>query len=417
VSDAEVIVVGAGVAGLACAVRLHEAGVRVRVVEASDGVGGRIRSDVVDGFTLDRGFQVLLDAYPEARDILDDDALDLRSFRAGAMVRFGGRWRDLADPTREGWGAAIRGAMSPIVTIGDALRVLSLRRRVMRTAADALLTQATDRPTIEHLRALGFSEKIIERFFRPFLGGIFLERDLATSSRFFEFVFKMFSEGSACVPARGMQAIPDQLAGRLPEGAVRLGVDARLIGNDVVQVGSDRLRASRVVYAGPFGPPDELSDGGRNPLTPRNGTVALYYAMESPPVAHGALMLNGDGDGLINNCTVISNVAPEYAPDGMHLLSVSAIWKSSVDAHAWDERVRPQLAAWFGAAAKSWRLLRTCVIPNALPVYRPGQTSGRDRARAISSGLVWAGDWLETPSTNGALKSGRLAAEAILADR
>jgi len=404
VSDAEVIVVGAGVAGLACAVRLHEAGVRVRVLEASDGVGGRIRSDVVDGFTLDRGFQVLLDAYPEARDIFDYDDLDLRPFRAGAMVRFGGRWRDLADPTREGWGAAIRGAISPIVTIGDALRVLSLRRRVMRTAADALLTQATDRPTIEHLRALGFSEKIIERFFRPFLGGIFLERDLATSSRFFEFVFKMFSEGSACVPARGMQAIPDQLASRLPERAIELSHRVESIGGleaDTVVVAVDVESSARLL--------------GEPAPTRWNATCCLHFAMDEPPLEAPSLLLNGEGAGAINNACIVSNVAPAYAPEGRALLSASVVGESPDDDHMLEGRVRANLREWFGDAVDGWDCLGVQRVRRALPSL-PAGGEARPSVR-VRPGVYRCGDWLETPSTNGALKSGRLAAEAILADR
>jgi phytoene dehydrogenase-like protein len=402
-ADAEVIIIGAGVAGLACAVRLHEAGVRVQVLERSDGVGGRIRSDVVEGFTLDRGFQVLLDAYPESQDILDYDALDLRPFRAGAMVRFGGKWRDLADPTREGWGAAVRGAMSPIATIGDAFRILALRKRVMRTSADDLLAQPTDRPTIEHLRALGFSEKIIERFFRPFLGGIFLERELATSSRFFEFVFRMFSEGRACVPARGMHAIPEQLAARLPEGAVRLNTPVEAL---------DGLNAGAVVIATDCATEARLL--GEAPPTRWNATCCLHFVMDAPPVERPTLLLDGEGRGPINNACVISNVAPGYAPVGRALLSVSVVGDSPDDDHMLEGRVRAQLRDWFGEGASSWRCLGVRRVRLALPALAPGPARPGVRVRG---GVYRCGDWLETPSTNGALKSGRLAAEAILADR
>ncbi|MFG0274895.1 MAG: NAD(P)/FAD-dependent oxidoreductase [Phycisphaerales bacterium] len=403
-TDADAIIIGAGVAGLACAVRLHEAGVRVQVLEASDGVGGRIRSDVVDGFTLDRGFQVLLDAYPESRDLLDCDALDLRPFRAGAMVRFGGKWHDLADPMREGWGAAVRGAFSPIATIADAFRVLSLRKRVMRTSADDLLAQPTDRPTIEHLRALGFSERIIERFFRPFLGGIYLERELATSSRFFEFVFRMFSEGRACVPARGMQAIPEQLAARLPEGMVRLRTPVESL---------DELSAGTVVIATDFAAEARLLR--HDSPTKWNATCCLHYAMDAPPIDRPTLLLDSEGRGPINNACVISNVAPGYAPAGKALLSVSVVGDSPDDEHMLEGRVRAQLRDWFGERASAWRCLGFRRIRHALPAL-PAGDDARPGVR-VRDGLYRCGDWLETPSTNGALKSGRLAAEAVLADR
>lgn len=179
-----------------------------------------MRTDEVDGFLLDRGFQVFLSAYPEARRILDLEALDLRPFRAGALVMRGGRRRRLMDVFRCPR-YLLETAMQPIGTVWDKLLVAKLRHWVRRSSVDDIAAR-DDRATEDYLRDYGFSEGMIDGFFRPFYGGIFLERELRTSSRMFEFTFKMFAEGSATLPAGGMSAIPRQLAARLPRGSIRL---------------------------------------------------------------------------------------------------------------------------------------------------------------------------------------------------
>ena len=216
----DVLIVGAGLAGLCCARRLAEAGVSFQIVEASDGVGGRVRTDEVDGFRLDRGFQVLLTAYPEAKRILDYNQLELRAFSPGAFSWFAGRMNQLVDPWRMPgmWRIALR---SDFGTLGDKLRVARLRARLRRTTIDQLFARA-DHATKDDLLAEGFSQEMIHRFFRPFIGGILLDGELKSSSRMFEFVFKMLSEGDTAVPTRGMGAIPAQLAAKLPTNSLRL---------------------------------------------------------------------------------------------------------------------------------------------------------------------------------------------------
>ncbi len=190
------------------------------IVEADDGVGGRIRTDVVEGFRLDRGFQVFFTAYPEARRVLDYDALDLRPFRPGALVRADGSFHKVLDPFRAPI-EALGGVRAPVGTIGDKLRVLLLRQRALSQSIEAIF-RTPERPIREELAALGFSTTMVDRFFRPFLGGIFLDPDLNTTSRMLYFVYRMLSEGQTVVPAQGMGAIPEQLASSLPEGSVRL---------------------------------------------------------------------------------------------------------------------------------------------------------------------------------------------------
>ena len=216
----DAIIVGAGLAGLACACDLHEKGLSILVLEASDAVGGRARTDHFDGFVLDRGFQVLLTAYPEAQKMFDYDALRLQRFENGALVRSGGKFHHLADPWRTP-SRAFQTALAPVGSVSDKLKIAQLRRHVNRSSLDRIF-DAPETSTSDFLRRFGFSPVVTERFFHPFLSGIFLENKLVTSSRMFEFVFRMFAEGDAALPARGMGAMSEQLASRLPAGSLRL---------------------------------------------------------------------------------------------------------------------------------------------------------------------------------------------------
>ena len=205
-------IVGGGLAGLCCARRLMRGGVDVRLFEAADRLGGRVASDRVDGFIVDRGFQVLLTAYPEARSGLDLERLRLHRFYSGALVYCDGRLRRLADPRRHPL-AGLRSALSPLLTFRDLPRLALLRTRLQRIADG--MRPAEDVATGEYLRRSGFSERAIERFFRPFFGGVFLERELDTPLAKFAFVFTMFARGPAALPEGGIAAISAQVAEEL----------------------------------------------------------------------------------------------------------------------------------------------------------------------------------------------------------
>jgi phytoene dehydrogenase-like protein len=216
--------------------------VAATVLEASDGVGGRVRTDRVDDFLLDRGFQVLLTAYPEARDALDYRELELHPFYPGAMVRTGGKFVTVADPFRRRWDG-LRTALGPVGTLGDKLKVAALRRRVTAGSLEELFARP-ETTAREALAGDGFSEQIVDRFFRPLFGGVLLDRELGTSSRMFEFVYRMFALGDVALPARGMGAISEQLAAALPSDRVRLGQRVTAVGDGGVTLADgERLPA------------------------------------------------------------------------------------------------------------------------------------------------------------------------------
>lgn len=415
-ADLRVVIVGAGLAGLSCARRLSTAGVEVEVLEASDDIGGRVRTDELDGFLLDRGFQVLLSAYPECRRQLDYEALGLHPFFPGATVRVGGRFHTLADPWRRPL-AGLLGALAPIGSLTDKLRVARLRRRVLATDLEDVFSRP-EQTTLRALQQEGFSSSMTERFFRPFLSGIFLERELRTSSRMFEFVYKMFSSGSTVLPADGMRAIPRQLAAALPEGAIRLGSRVEELQPERVRVDTGEwIEGDAVVLASAF---------PEGPLIVRDqrdivwcSTTCLYYSAEDSPVKRPILVLNGEGDGPVNNLCVPSQVAPSYAPDGRALISASVVGSESSETASeidLESAVRQQLQGWFGGAVATWRLIKVYRVRYALPDQAPPWLEPAQRSVRLGERLYRCGDHVDNASIQGAMVSGRRAAEAVLAD-
>lgn len=405
----DVLVVGAGLAGLACALHLVEAGATVRVLEGSDGLGGRVRTDVVDGFRLDRGFQVLLTAYPEARRVLDYPALELRAFLPGALVWRAGRFHELSDPWRRpsrSWTTLTAG----VGTLGDRIRMARLRTRTRRGSLEELLRRP-ETSVLERVQAEGFSAEMIESFFRPFLGGILLDRSLAASSRMLDFVFRMVAEGEAALPAAGMGAIPAEIAARFPPRAFRFGARVVSATPRDVRLESGEIVAADAVVIAAEAPAAARLAGELSPPASRSVTC-VYFAADRAPIEEPVLLLNGDGSGPVNNLSFPSRVAPSLAPAGATLVSATVLDRRGTGL-AVEDAVREQLAGWFGAAVHRWRHLRTYHVEHALPSLRTGEPS--ERPARLASGLFVCGDHRDIPSIQGALVSGRRAAEAVLA--
>ncbi|MDY3557800.1 FAD-dependent oxidoreductase [Gemmata sp. JC673] len=411
-NDPDVLIVGAGLAGLACGRELARRGVPFRILDAADGVGGRVRTDLADGFRLDRGFQIYLTAYPEGRRVLDLPALDLKPFARGALVRFGGRFHRVADPRSEPF-AAVASLFNAVGSPLDKVKLLKLYRDVRREAPGA---PNPDRTTTNQLRAAGLGPKLVERLFRPFLGGVFLERELTTSARFFRFVFEAFAAGPGAVPALGMQAIPEQLAAGLPAGSVRLNARVEAVADGAVTLtGGERLSARAVVVATDGTAAARLL-GAAVPDPAWNGTVTLYYAADAAPVTEPILVLDGEGRGPVNNVVVMSAAAPAYAPPGKALVAASVVGVPAGGDGELDRRAREQLTEWFGPAVAGWKLLRAYRIPHALPAQPAGALDPWQRPVRLRSGLYVCGDHRDTASIDGALTSGRRAAEAVAED-
>ena len=411
-SSPDVLIVGAGLAGLACARALYAKGVTFQILEASEGIGGRVRTDAHDGFLLDHGFQVLLTAYPEARRVLDYSRLELKPFAHGALSWYAGRMNALVDPWRTPgtWWQAVQ---SDFGSLTDKVRIARLRSRLRRSSIDNIF-KGPDRSTKDALQGAGFSKQMIHRFFRPFLGGILLDGELQSSSRMFEFVFKMLSEGDTSVPARGMGSIPAQLAENLPAGSIRLNahVDS-LHESELTLTGGETLRARAIVVAAE-GPAAAHLVGEVEPAS--RSVSCFYYSADEPPVAQPVLVLNGDGAGPVNNFSVISQVAPSYAPAGKHLISVTVLGTQALTEVQLSGFIVAQMKNWFGKVAGTWQLLRSYKIAHAQPQQLPGALEPPQRPVRTRPGVYVCGDHRDNASINGALLSGARAAEAVLSD-
>ncbi|MEJ2501969.1 MAG: NAD(P)/FAD-dependent oxidoreductase [Gemmatimonadota bacterium] len=401
----DVIVVGAGLAGLRCALELERRGLDVTVLEASDAPGGRVRTDEVDGFRLDRGFQVYLTGYEEAGRVLDLRSLDLGQFDAGALIRYGGAFRPLADPIRHPV-RAIRMLVSGPGRTRDLMR-LGLRR-LSAPVRDPWRRSAGGQTTLGALEEEGYTKAVIDQFFRPFFGGVFLDPRLDTSAAMFDFVLSSFSRGRAALPRGGMEAIPRQLASRL-RGRIRTGARAVAVEpGRVTLVGGAIVEGRAVVVATPL--PEARWLTGINDDRDTRSTRAFYFAAEAAPVRRPVLVLNGDGEGPVNHVCFPSEIAEGYAPPGQTLVSATVLETSSAD-HL-EDRVRDQLASWFGPVAQGWRLLRSYTVQHALPAQPPGSLDG-PRSPVLAPGLFMAGDHRTHASIEGALVSGRHTAEAV----
>jgi len=408
----DVLIVGAGLAGLACARHLADSGIALEVIEASDGIGGRVRTDQVDGFLLDRGFQVLLTAYPEAQRTLDYHALDLKKFAPGALSWFAGRMNKLVDPWRTpgGWSEVFRADFG---TLLDKLRILRLRSQLQNASLEKIF-QRPDRSAKEALATAGFSEEFIHRFFRPFFGGILLDAELKSSNRMLEFVFKMLSQGDTAIPSRGMSAIPAQIASHLPADSLRFNTRVESLHENELTLQAGETARARAIVVAADGPAAAHLVGEAEPAS--RSVSCFYYAADEPPVTGPWLVLNGDGAGPVNNFSVVSEVAPSYAPSGKALISATVLGTHQLTDQQLSGFVIAQMKNWFGPVASTWRYLKSYRIPHAQPQQFPGALEPPQRPVRVRPGVYVCGDHRDNASIQGAMLSGRRAAEAVLAD-
>ncbi|MDP8242586.1 MAG: NAD(P)/FAD-dependent oxidoreductase [Candidatus Hinthialibacter antarcticus] len=412
-TQVDVAVIGAGLAGLCCARKLHRHGIDVGVYEASDEVGGRIRTDLLDGFILDRGFQVFLTSYPEAQSVLDYNLLQLHPFEPGAIVRYANEFHVIADPMRM-VSSGLQTLFTPIGSLSDKFRIALLRGDVCNPPLHSLFLR-TEQTTVSRLKDFGFSDLIIERFFRPFFGGVFLERELSTSSRMFDFLFRMFSQGDATLPQDGMAAIPRQLSNEIPADRIHLEAKVEKITDAGVRLKSgDEIKAKSVVIA------TDGADAAALHLSasPKafQSVRCLYFSADQSPVNRPILVLNGNGAGPINNICTPSDIAPGYAPKGQTLISVSVIGQQAMDESELLRLVQKQLKEWYGSVTETWRYLLSYSIDRALPKQMPPALHMPQRPVRVRPGLYICGDHIDNASINGAMVSGRRAAEALIED-
>lgn len=409
--SADVVVVGAGLAGLSCARVLSSRGLEVRVLEADDAVGGRVRTDHLDGFTLDRGFQVLNTAYPALRDMVSLDGLDLRAFDSSVSVLLGGEHVLIGNPVRDirSSGSTLRvpvGGFTGKAAVGMyvgwcvALPGTSIKRRPDLSSAAAW-------------RRANIPPDVVNGILRPFFSGVLLEQDMSTSRRFTDLMVRMFARGLSTVPAGGMQRLPEQIAGLLPAGTVRLGSHVHRLDSSHVVSTDGPVSARAVVVATDAWTARRLLPGLRDAPPPR-GVTTVYHSALPFPEASGRLLLDADSSPVANSIA-ISAAAPEYAPADRMLVSTSMV-HGSVPEDLDGPTMRAALGRLHRTDTSSWELVATYHLPRALPgmpaphrMRKPVRLGGRET-------VYVAGDHRDTSSIQGALVSGRRTAHAVLQD-
>jgi phytoene dehydrogenase-like protein len=403
----EVAIIGAGLAGLACAIELQKNKIDFQIFEASNGVGGRVRSDVIDGFILDRGFQLYNPSYAEGKRLLDYQDLDLKPFTPGVAIRDGKRLRLVVDPFRS---RDFRFRLLRDLP-GNPFSQLGLVRYFLKylITSDAQIATTKDISAQTSLTKSGIKGALLEKLFRPFLQGVFLESELSTSRKFLDVVLKNFLQGIPSVPAKGMQEISNQLAAKLPKEKISLNTKVLSISGNKLTTSEGEIEARKIVVA--TDPTTAISWLKLEPKKMHSVTTWYFKAdksINSIVKAKPILFVDAQKTGPLTNAVVITNAAPSYAPNGEVLVSASAI---SPNENADLLSVKKHLSLLFGVNTDSWQLIKEYKIKEALPAMIP--PFSLVSSNQINNDLFVAGDHRVTSSIQGALLSGTNTATLV----
>jgi protoporphyrinogen oxidase len=403
----DAIIIGGGLAGLTAALHLEEFNLKPLIIDASDRVGGRIKTDEVEGFLLDHGFQVLLEKYALAQKYLDYKALDLKSFSPGAVC-FADTESFTVKDVRRNKLSAFNMLFSPVGTLADKLKLGKLIKTLEAQTVAEIFTKP-EMSTAEYLKKAGFSKKIIARFFLPFFSGIFLENKLETSSRMFEFVMKTFSAGDISIPAKGMEEIPKQLKSKLRHTQFRFHTAVKSVKAGKISLSNgEEMEHANIIVTVP-----NLVKQDKHKVE-WHATATYYFKAPKSILHSNILALNYKKGKLVNNFTVMSDTSKHYAPKGMHLISVSLNDIPTESEEEISRQIKNELALSFGPPVQQWEFLKSYHIPHALPKVSNLQDEVPFAETAITNGVYLAGDYLLNPSINAAMQSGESAAKALI---
>jgi len=418
-----ILVVGSGLSGLTCAKTLLEAGHDVRILEASDRIGGRVRTDAsADGFLLDRGFQVLSTAYSAVQRHLDLKALRPRPIAQRIVLIHDGKWRQIGSR----FSIPGLGFSNPLMTFGDRLRMGRLRRYARRRSLDTIFhgklrgLKTGDTSIHDELLRRHFTEDgFIANIARPLFGSVFYDRALETSARMMFFAVKMLSSGRLVIPEGGMGEIAAQLAEKLPANALRMetrveGIveaDDRAVG--VTLTGGEEMQGEAVVLATDLPNAAQLT-GGDEKIEGRS-CVCLYFATTQSLYNGPRLLLNANPDAFVSHAIQLTNVSPAFGPKGQHLLSVTVLGDPDMSDEELGKRCREEMATWFpGKDLATLRQVGFFRIRFSQFKQTPGIFATLPGNTLPTKGLFLAGEYTESSSIHGAITSGEKAAQAVL---
>jgi phytoene dehydrogenase-like protein len=406
-----ITIIGAGIAGLTAAVYLHKKGFEVKILEATERAGGRIKTDIINCFRLDQGFQVLLTEYPETKALLDYKKLNLKRFLPGATVLYDGGIFEIADPFRRP-SATLSTLFAPVGSIKDKINTLFLKNKLLKISVENIFEQPQTN-SIEQLKKYGFSDKMIALFYKPFFSGIFLENDLQTSSNMFDFVMKMFSEGDAAIPELGMEEIPKQLVAMLPDDSIFYNQKVHKIEeNKIICESGQVFESDKIIIATEaIGFAKKYINASKHYF---HSVSNVYFEAKIAPTKKAVVVLNASKNKKwVNNLTVMTNISKAYAPKNKVLIAISFNGIPNISDDDLAENMKNELLNWYGNQVNDWKMLKAYKIKYALPNQDLVTNDLSMSEIQINDNLFICGDHLMNGSINAAMKSGRLVAELI----
>ena len=400
-SHTDIIILGAGPAGLACALKCQQLGREYLLIEGSNRIGGRLGSLYEDGYIFDLGFQVYNSAYVNTNRLLDLDELNLKYFKPGAAVHYGNSFQILSDPLRD-ISKVFSTIFSNITTVSDKLKILSLKNSLSNYNIEEDKTD--DITTLRFLKQYGFSEKMIDNFFIPFFSGIFHEKTLDTSSKFFKYVFSNFNNGLASLPEKGMQVIPEQLMSKIDIERVMMEKTAINIddGNKVIFDDGDIIKGENIILTG------ESTTLAEKIKYEYNEVNTIYFTTENE-IENGDYIHLYPEDNLINNIAIPSSISSAYSNGHSHLISITILEYDCSDIEL-IKKIRKRLSNYYGGEPGSYDFLRTFSISKATIKQPVGHF---ERKKIVKNGLIIAGEQATNGSIEGAIISGLNAADQL----
>mgnify|MGYP006119760739 FL=1 len=400
-------IIGGGISGLIAARVLEEHGLSATIIEASDRLGGRVKTDVVDGYSLDHGFQVLLTAYPAAKKYLDFDALELQEFLPGSAIFKNGKQKIIGDPLRN-LSLLLPTLFSGIGTVNDKLKILALNRRLKKKSIQNIFAEK-EQTTRVYLENIGFSEAIITNFFTPFFSGIFLENKLETSSRMFEFVYKMFGEGNAALPKDGIQAIPKQLFEKLKSTTYIFNTKVKSVENGSIKLESgETLKSNFTIIATQA---SGLVSNLKNQATQWKSCDTLYFEVAKREIKKPLIGLIAAHNALINNIFYHTSLQTS-ATATKELLSVTVVDKQNLTNRQLVTEVQKELKELCNI--DSCTFIKQYNIPMALPNLQDIQYEMLPSETRLTETIFLAGDTQLNGSLNAAMIAGERAALEVI---